>query len=159
LETLQSFRPALRDLALLADAFPSHAPDLPFSIGRVPPQYFAKRIAAFRRIGQGFAFARVAVDAPAIMDLFADGPDLGIEDIAPNPHIPDQAFLVAGSAQTGESVTVAVGVCGCNTTRDPARGTFWLRAGERRVCPECRRVCAFDGERITIAEGADAMTG
>jgi hypothetical protein len=48
LETLQSYRPALRDLALLADAFPAHAPDLPFHIGRVPSQYFTKRIAAFR---------------------------------------------------------------------------------------------------------------
>ncbi len=112
-----------------------------------------------RRIGQAFAFARVAVDDPAIMDVFAGGSDLGIEDAAPDPHIPDQAFLVAGSTQTGESVTIAVGVCGCNTTRDPARGAFWLRAGERWVCLECRRIYAFDGERITIANGADAMTG
>jgi hypothetical protein len=112
-----------------------------------------------RRIGQAFAFARVAVDDPAIMDVFAEGSDLSIEDIAPDPHIPDQAFIVAGSTNSGDSATVAVGICDCNTTRDPARGAFWLRAGDRWVCPECRRVYAFDGKRITIAEGADAMTG
>lgn len=48
LETLQSYRPALRDLALLGRAYPVETPDLPFPIGVVPPQYFAKRIAALR---------------------------------------------------------------------------------------------------------------
>ena len=112
-----------------------------------------------RRIGQAFAFARVAVDDPAIMDVFENGSDLDITDIVPNPHIPDHAFIVEGNTQAGESAKVAVGVCVCNANRDVAKGTFWLRAGERWFCPECGRVFAFDGERISITEGADAMTG
>ncbi len=112
-----------------------------------------------RRIGQAFAFARVAVDDPAIMDVFENGSDLDITDIVSNPHIPDHAFIVEGDTQAGESVQVAVGVCVCNANRDVVKGKFWLRAGERWVCAECGRVYAFDGEHISITEGADAMTG
>ena len=48
METLQSFRPALRDLALLAQAFPAEKSDLPFPIGTVPSRFFTRRIATFR---------------------------------------------------------------------------------------------------------------
>lgn len=112
-----------------------------------------------RRIGHAFAFARVAVDDPAIMDVFEDGSDLDIKDIVPSPRIPEHAFIVEGNTQTGESVKVAVGVCVCNANHDVAKGKFWLRAGERWVCADCGRVYVFNGERISITEGADAMTG
>jgi hypothetical protein len=112
-----------------------------------------------RRIGQAFAFARVAVADPEIMDIFVDGSDLEIKDIVPNPHIPEHAFIVEGVTATGESAAIAVGVCACNTDRDPDQGTFWLRAGEQWVCPDCRRVYAFDGQRITVTQGEDALIG
>lgn len=111
-----------------------------------------------RRIGQAFAFARVAVDDPEIMDVFEAGSDLGIKDIVPNPHIPENSFIVEGTSATGEPTTIAVGVCVCNANRDVVKGKFWLRAGEQWSCPECRRVYTFDGERISITEAADAMT-
>src|SRR5689334_9786737 len=47
LETLQDYRPALHDLALVASLLPPGDVDLPGPIGRVPRDYFAKRIAAF----------------------------------------------------------------------------------------------------------------
>ena len=106
-----------------------------------------------------FAFARVAVDDPAIMNVFEDGSDLDIKDIVPNSGIPEHAFIVEGITQAGESVRVAVGMCDCNANRDAAKGTFWLRTGEQWFCPECGRVYAFEGKRISITEGADAMTG
>lgn len=48
METVQDFRPALRDLALVQSLLPSGDIDLPLPIGRVPAAYFGKRIAAFR---------------------------------------------------------------------------------------------------------------
>jgi hypothetical protein len=48
LETLQNYRPALKDLALaITPGLPSDL-DLPFPTGRVPIAYFDKRIVAFR---------------------------------------------------------------------------------------------------------------
>lgn len=48
METLQSFRPALGDLAILRSCSQPEDLELPFPIGHVPADYFAKRIAAFR---------------------------------------------------------------------------------------------------------------
>ena len=48
LETLQVFRPALRDLALVQSLLPPGDIELPSPVGRVPATYFDKRIAAFR---------------------------------------------------------------------------------------------------------------
>lgn len=76
-----------------------------------------------RRIGHAFAFARVAVDDLAIMDVFEDGSDLDIKDIVPSPRIPEHAFIVEGNTQTGESVKVAVGVCVCNANHDVAKAS------------------------------------
>lgn len=112
-----------------------------------------------RRIGQALAFARVAVTDPDVMDVFADGSDLRINDIVPSPHIPENAFIVSGTTASGEPIAIAVGVCECIATRDLAKDKCWLGAGEQWVCPACRRAYAFDGERITVTEGIDAMIG
>ncbi|MGH7961484.1 MAG: RES family NAD+ phosphorylase [Candidatus Binatia bacterium] len=47
METLQNFRPALGDLAILKSLPPSEELDLPFPIGHVPASYFGKLLAAF----------------------------------------------------------------------------------------------------------------
>ena len=52
-----------------------------------------------RRIGQALAFARVAVTDPDVMDVFADGSDLRINDIVP------KYVLVSSSPAAG-------GACG-----------------------------------------------
>ena len=112
-----------------------------------------------RRIGQAFAFARVAVADPDIMDVFEDGSNLDIRNIVPNPHVQEHAFIVERTSASGEPITIAVGVCECNATRDLAKGKFWMRAGEQWQCSQCRRVYAFDGVRISIADGVDALIG
>jgi len=48
METLQVFRPALGELAILKSLPPPEEFELPFPIGRVPVDYFEKRIAPFR---------------------------------------------------------------------------------------------------------------
>jgi hypothetical protein len=48
LETLQVFRPALHDLALVQSLLPPGDIELPSPLGRVPAAYFERRIAAFR---------------------------------------------------------------------------------------------------------------
>jgi hypothetical protein len=76
LETLQVFRPALHDLALVQSLLPPGDIDLPSPIGRVPAAYFDKRIAAFRldrtqrwldlRSPQTHAFLRGALAAELV---------------------------------------------------------------------------------------------
>ncbi|MBA3450736.1 MAG: hypothetical protein H0T18_05940 [Chloroflexia bacterium] len=112
-----------------------------------------------RRIGQAFAFARVAVQDPAVLEEFAESVELGIREGGPNSQIPETAFVVTGTTPLGEPVSIAMGGCVCNATRDRGEGKFWLRTGEQRVCSACRRVYSFDGERITVTERADAMIG
>jgi hypothetical protein len=104
-----------------------------------------------RNIDRAFEFAKLAVKDPRILDVFADGMDVEInEPTVPNPHIPENAFIVTGTTFSGEAVKVAIGVCVCNVTRDESKGRFWLRAGESWSCPQCGRVYVFDGERIEI---------
>lgn len=77
METLQDFRPALRDLALVQSLLPPGEIQLPHPIGRVPDSYFAKRIAAFRvdhsqrwldiRSPQTHAFLRGALASELVM--------------------------------------------------------------------------------------------
>lgn len=110
-----------------------------------------------RRIGQAFALVRVAVAHPDIMDVFEDGADVDIKAVAPNTHLPESAFIVAGKTSPGEALSVAVGLCECNTNDGLDSENFWLRVGEQWSCATYRRVSAFDGERLTVTEGADAM--
>lgn len=99
-----------------------------------------------RRIGQAFAFVKDVIDNPQLLDEIPDGSELGFADV------PENTYIVTGKTPVGETITIAVGVCVCNETRDLDRGKFWLHAGEQWVCPECGRVYSFDGERIDIAE-------
>jgi hypothetical protein len=111
-----------------------------------------------KRIGRTFEFLEHVVDDPRILDEIPDKSRLGFpDDGAPNPDIPLNAFIVTGTTPDGETVKIALGLCVCNEDRDESRGKFWLRAGQRWVCPECGRVFSFDGERIVIGESGVGM--